>query len=266
MRPEERVPPVSGTTPAWLLVLATAGLAFLVLPLVALALHARWSVLTSQLSDSAARQALSLSLRTATAATACCLLAGVPLAVVLARGRSRFRPLLKGLVTLPLVMPPVVSGLCLLFLFGRLGLLGRPLAHWGVTIGFTQAAVILAQTFVSLPFLTLSVESALRAVDRRYEATAAGLGASPTRVFWTVTVPMVRPAIVSGAAVAFARSLGEYGATVTFAGSAPGVTRTLPSQIYLAITSTGADSAVGMSLILVAVALGMLVLVWRSGS
>lgn len=248
--------------PGAVLPFAFLAIALLLLPVLALAGQARWSSLTGQITDPAARQALWLSLRTSLTATLCCIVGGIPLAVLLARARSRWMVVLKALVTLPLVIPPVVSGLALLFLFGRAGLLGRPLAHWGISIGFSTAAVVLAQTFVSLPFLTLTIEGALRDVDPRYDAVAATLGARPARVLRTVTLPLVRSACVTGAALAFARSLGEYGATVTFAGSSAGVTRTLPTQIYLAITSTGADSAVGMSLLLVAVALVVLVLVW----
>ena len=254
---------VTPGVPRIVLPFAVVAIAFLLLPLVALGHAAHWSTLGGQLTDHAALQALWLSVRTAFAATVCCLIGGVPLAVLLARSRSRWMVVVKALVTVPLVIPPVVSGLALLLLFGRAGLLGKPLGHWGISIGFTTTAVVLAQTFVSMPFLVLAIEGALRDVDPRFETVAGSLGAAPSRVLATVTLPLVRSACVTGAALAFARSLGEYGATVTFAGSSAGITRTLPLQVYLAITSTGADSAVGMSLLLVAVALIVLILVWR---
>ena len=175
------------------------------------------------------------------------------MAIVLARAPFRGQRIVRALVLLPLVLPPVVGGLALLYLFGRRGLLGPTFDFLGITIAFTTTAVILAQTFVALPFLVLSLEGALRSAGTRYEAVAATLGARPSTVLWRVTLPLVLPALVSGAVLSFARALGEFGATLTFAGSLQGVTRTLPLEIYLQ-RETDPDAAVALSLVLVVVA------------
>jgi molybdate transport system permease protein len=197
--------------------------------------------------------ALLLSLRTSVTSTGLCVLLGVPLAVVLARTRFRGQSLLRSLVLLPLVLPPVVGGIALLYTFGRRGLLGHSLEVLGIQVAFSTAAVVMAQTFVALPFLVLSLEGALRTAGERYESIAATLGAPPTTVFWRVTLPLVLPGLASGAVLAFARSLGEFGATITFAGSLQGVTRTMPLEIYLQ-RETDPDAAVALSLLLVVVA------------
>jgi len=161
--------------------------------------------------------------------------------------------LARSLVLLPLVLPPVVGGIALIYTYGRLGLIGSYLEAFGIRIAFTTTAVVIAQTFVALPFLVLSLEGSLRTAGRRYEAVAATLGANPTTVLRRVTIPLVLPGLFSGAVLAFARSLGEFGATLTFAGSLQGVTRTLPLEIYLQ-RETDADAAVALSLVLVVVA------------
>jgi molybdate transport system permease protein len=245
---------VTSSLPRWVWVPAALGLAFLVLPLVAVLLRVDWGRFLGLLGEPSSRDALGLSLRTATASTVCCVLLGVPLALVLARSTFPGRRVVRGLVLLPLVLPPVVAGIALLYTFGRKGLLGEPLDAVGVEVAFSTLAVVIAQAFVSLPFVVLSVEGALRSADLRHEAVAATLGASPTTVLRRITLPAVWPGIVSGAVLAFARSLGEFGATLTFAGSLQGVTRTLPLEVYVQ-RETDADAAVALSLVLVAVAL-----------
>ncbi|WP_270259950.1 ABC transporter permease [Kocuria marina] len=242
------------TTPRWVLVPAVAGTLVVLLPLLGMVLRIDWAHLGELLTSESSLAALWLSLRTAVASTALCLVLGCPLALVLARSTVRGLTLLRSLVLLPLVLPPVVGGIALLYTFGRMGFLGGPLSSAGVDIAFTTAAVVLAQTFVALPFLVVSLEGALRTAGVRYERVAAGLGASPTRTLFRVTLPLVLPAVLSGAALSFARCLGEFGATLTFAGSLQGVTRTLPLEIYLQ-RETDPDAAVALSLLLVLVAL-----------
>ena len=193
-------------------------------------------------------------MQTSTASTLLCLLFGVPMALVLARTQFPGQRVVRSLILLPLVLPPVVGGIALLYTFGRRGLLGQSLQVLGIQIAFTTTAVVLAQTFVSLPFLVVALEGTLRTVGSRYEVVAATLGARPTTVLRRVTLPLVLPGLVSGAVLSFARSLGEFGATLTFAGSLEGVTRTLPLEIYLQ-RETDADTAVALSLVLVAVAI-----------
>ncbi|WP_409437476.1 ABC transporter permease [Mycobacterium sp. SMC-14] len=239
--------------PGWVYVPAAIGAAFVVLPLVGIATKVDWPHFWTLISSPSATTALGLSLRTAAASTVLCLLLGVPMALVLARSQARLVRLLRPLVLLPLVLPPVVGGIALLYAFGRLGLLGRYLEAAGIHIAFTTTAVVLAQTFVSLPFLVIALEGAARTAGADYETVAATLGARPSAVWWRVTLPLLTPGLISGAVLAFARSLGEFGATLTFAGSLEGVTRTLPLAIYLQRVSD-ADAAAAMSLLLVAVA------------
>jgi molybdate transport system permease protein len=245
--------------PAVLLVPALLGVAFLLLPLLALLVRAPWGDLPDQLLREQSVQALRLSFVTAGLATLLCLLLGVPLAWVLARAHVPGRRLLRALVTVPLVLPPVVGGVALLLLLGRRGLLGRHLDAWfGVTIPFTTAAVVLAQAFVALPFLVLAVEGALRAADDRFEEAAATLGAGRWLVFRRVTLPLVAPGVAAGAVLSFARALGEFGATITFAGNFPGRTQTVPVAVYLAL-ETDPEAAVVLSLVLLVVSVAALV-------
>lgn len=232
---------------------AAVGAVFVVLPLVAIATKVDWTRFWSLIGSSSSVTALVLSLKTATASTTLCLLLGVPMALVLARSRARVVRVLRPLVLLPLVLPPVVGGIALLYAFGRLGLLGRYLDAAGIHIAFSTTAVVLAQTFVSLPFLVIALEGAARTAGTDYEVVAATLGARPGTVWWRVTLPLLLPGLVSGSVLAFARSLGEFGATLTFAGSREGVTRTLPLAIYLQRV-TDPDAAAALSLLLVAVA------------
>lgn len=245
--------PPGAALPRWAYLPACAGLLLVVLPLGAMACQVDWSRFGSLVSSPPSRTALLLSLRTATASTLLCLLFGVPLALGLSRHRGRVSQLVRSLILLPLVLPPVVGGLALLYTFGRLGLLGHYLEAWGVRLAFTTTAVVLAQTFVSLPFLVIALEGAARTAGSRYDVVAATLGARPAVVFWRVTLPLLGPGLLSGAVLAFARALGEFGATMTFAGSRPGVTRTLPLEIYLQ-READPDAAVALSMLLIAVA------------
>ncbi|MGW9466977.1 ABC transporter permease [Cellulosimicrobium sp. MI9406] len=246
--------------PRWVLVPALLGALFVVVPVAAMVGRVEltpgpdgtggfWALVTSP----AALDALGLSLRTALAATACCVVLGAPMALVLARTTFPGQRVARALVLLPLVLPPVVGGIALLHTFGRRGLIGRHLEVLGIEVAFTTTAVVLAQTFVALPFLVLSLEGALRSQDTRLEDVAATLGARPTTVLRRVTLPRVLPGLLSGAVLAFARALGEFGATLTFAGALQGVTQTLPLEIYLQ-RSADPDSAVALSFVLVVVA------------
>ncbi len=245
--------PSPAALPRWLYLPAAVGAAFIALPLLALAVKADWTGFGALVTSQPSRTALALSLRTAAASTLLCLLCGVPLALVLARHHGRAVRILRSLVLLPLVLPPVVGGLALLYVFGRLGLLGQHLEAAGIRIAFSTAAVVLAQTFVSLPFLVIALEGAARTAGSGYDRVAATLGASPSRVWWRVTLPLLGPGLLSGGVLAFARALGEFGATLTFAGSRPGVTRTMPLEIYLQREADPA-AAVSLSVLLVVVA------------
>ena len=230
------------------------------LPLAAMASKVEWSNFFSLISSESSVAALRLSLRTSAMSTILCILFGVPMALVLARASFRGQSLARSFVLLPLVLPPVVGGIALLYTFGRKGLLGESLDAWGIHIAFSTTAVVLAQTFVALPYLVVSLEGSLRTAGQRYEAVAATLGARPTTVLRRVTMPLVLPGLASGAVLSFARSLGEFGATLTFAGSLQGKTRTLPLEIYLQ-RETDPDAAVALSLVLVVVAVVVIGLV-----
>lgn len=251
--------------PRWVWAAAAVSLLVVVGPLVGLLGRVDWVALPALLTSESSLAALALSLRTAVASTALCLVLGTPLALVLARAPSaRWVRWLRGLVLLPLVLPPVVGGLALLATFGRTGLLGRHLEAAGVHIAFTTLAVVLAQTFVAMPFLVVGLEGALRTGDARYDRVAATLGASPTRTLTRVTLPLVWPGLRSGATLAFARCLGEFGATLTFAGSLQGVTRTLPLEIYLQ-REVDPDAAMALSLVLVVVAVVIVGIAYDGG-
>jgi molybdate transport system permease protein len=239
--------------PRWIYVPAALGAALVLLPLAGMVSRVEWGSFLELVTSDSALTALSLSLRTSTVSTVLCVLMGVPMAVVLARTSFPGQGVLRSLVLLPLVLPPVVGGIALLYTFGRRGLLGSELDALGIQVAFSTTAVVLAQTFVSLPFLVVSLEGALRTAGQRYEVVAASLGAAPTTVFRRVTLPLVLPGLISGAVLAFARALGEFGATITFAGSLRGTTQTLPLYIYN-LRVTDPDAAVAMSLVLVVVA------------
>ncbi|TMR34314.1 molybdate ABC transporter permease subunit [Nonomuraea zeae] len=243
----------SGRLPWMLLLPALAGLTFLVLPLAGLLIRAPWPTLLERLAEPQVLEALRLSLVCATVATAACLLLGVPLAWLLARVDFPGRRLVRALVTVPLVLPPVVGGVALLLVLGRRGLVGQWLeSSFGITLPFTTAGVIVAEAFVAMPFLVISVEGALRGADQRFEEAAATLGASRLTVFRRVTLPLIMPGVVAGAVLCWARALGEFGATITFAGNFPGTTRTMPLAVYLAL-ETEPEAAIVLSLVLLAV-------------
>jgi molybdate transport system permease protein len=243
----------SAGLPRWIYIPAAIGTLFVVLPLIAVAAKVDWPHFFSLIASESSVTALGLSLKTAAASTTLCLIVGVPMALVLARNDSRLVRMARPLILLPLVLPPVVGGIALLYAFGRLGLVGEYLDAAGIQIAFTTTAVVLAQTFVSLPFVVIALEGAARTAGADYEVVAATLGARPTTVWRRVTLPLLAPGLVSGAVLAFARSLGEFGATLTFAGSRQGVTRTLPLEVYLQRESD-ADAAVALSLLLVVIA------------
>jgi molybdate transport system permease protein len=232
---------------------------FLLVPLVALVVAAPWDRLWSIVSAGPARQALWLSLWTSTVAAGLCLVVGLPLSWLLARVPFPGRRLLRALVTVPLVLPPVVAGVALLSAFGRTGMIGQPLREaFGTQIPYTTLAVVLAHTFVALPFFVLSLEGSLRATPQRLESAAATLGANRWTVFRRVTLPLAGPGLAAGLVLAWARSLGEFGATITFAGNYPGTTRTLPLDVYTELQADR-DAAVALSLVLLAVCVLVLV-------
>ncbi len=258
----------TGALPWQLALPAAAALGLLLLPVAGLLVRAPWTTLPERLDDPAVLDALRLSLLTATAATGCCLLLGTPVAWLLARTDLPWRRAVRALVLVPLVLPPVVGGVALLTAFGRQGVAGQWLdATFGLRLPFTTVGVVLAQTFVALPFLVLAVEGALRSADSRYDDLAATFGASRWQTFVRVTLPLALPGVASGAVLAWARALGEFGATITFAGSYPGTTRTMPLAVYTALNSDF-DAAILLSLVLLFVSVGVLALLrerWTAG-
>jgi len=233
--------------PAWLAV------SVLLVPLLALLLKADWAGIPAHLANPVVAPALRLSLVTTSSSLVICMLLGTPLAWLLARSTHRTTPWLRALVTVPLVLPPVVGGVALLMAYGRQGVVGTALfdvAGW--SIPFTTVAVVFAEVFVAMPFYVLAVEGSMRGLDPRYDGLAATLGASPWRTFRTVVVPMAAPGIASGAALAWARALGEFGATITFAGSFPGRTQTAPLAVYFALESDP-QAAIALSLVMLLV-------------
>jgi molybdate transport system permease protein len=248
-----------GRPPLGLLVPAVAAVALVLLPLIGLLQRTPWTQMGTLLLAPDVGTALRLSLECSVAALALSVVLGVPLAWMLARVRFPGRPLVRALVTLPMVLPPVVGGVALLLAFGRRGFAGEALERvTGVTLPFTTAGAVLAEAFVAMPFLVVAVEAGLRQVDQRYEEAAATLGAGPWTRFWRVTLPLVAPSLGAGAALCWARALGEFGATITFAGNFPGKTQTMPLAVYIAL-ETNPDGAVALSLILLVVSLVVLV-------
>jgi molybdate transport system permease protein len=229
-----------------------------VLPLAGLLIRAPWTTLPQRLAEPGVLAALRLSLLTASLATVACLLLGVPLAWLLARGRFPGRRLVRALVTVPLVLPPVVGGVALLLVFGRRGLVGGWLdSTFGFSLPFTTTGVVVAEAFVAMPFLVISVEGALRGADARFEEAAATLGASRWTTFRRVTLPLIGPGVAAGAVLCWARALGEFGATITFAGNFPGRTQTMPLAVYLALEQD-VDAAIVLSLVLLVVSVAIL--------
>ena len=247
-------------TPLVLLVPALLGLVFLLLPLAGLLIRAPWTTLPERLTEPGVLAALRLSLVTASLATVLCLVLGVPLAWLLARGGVPGARYIRALITVPLVLPPVVGGVALLLVFGRRGLVGEWLdTTFGFSLPFTTTGVVLAEAFVAMPFLIIAVEGALRGADSRYEEAAATLGASRWTAFRRVTLPLIGPGVAAGAVLCWARALGEFGATITFAGNFPGRTQTMPLAVYLALEQD-LEAAIVLSLLLLVVSVVILAL------
>jgi molybdate transport system permease protein len=239
--------------------LSLLGFAFFILPLLGLLLRAPWTDAAGLLALPETLDALRLSLVASLSATAIALVLGVPMAWIYARVDFPGRTLLRALTTLPMVLPPVVGGIALLLAFGRRGIFGSWLYGWfGVSLPFTTAGVVMAETFVAMPFLVLTVEAGLRSIDRRYEDAARALGASGWRVFTRVTAPLIAPSLFAGAVLCWARALGEFGATITFAGNFPGVTQTMPLAVYLLLESNQEASFI-LSLLLLLISVAVLV-------
>ncbi|OLF04410.1 molybdenum ABC transporter permease subunit [Actinophytocola xinjiangensis] len=248
-----------GRLPVVLAVPALIGLAFLIVPLAGLLVRAPWTSLGEQLFSEAVGQALLLSVVCASLATLVCLVLGVPLAWLLARANLPGRGVLRALVTVPLVLPPVVGGVALLLVLGRRGIIGEHLDAWfGISLPFTTAGVVIAEAFVAMPFLVISVEGALRGADPRFEEAAATLGASRWYTFRRVTLPSIAPGLVAGTVLCWARALGEFGATITFAGNFPGKTTTMPLAVYLAL-ETDPGAAIVLSIVLLLLSVVVLV-------
>lgn len=263
----EETPPVraadgergDGRPPVVAIVLAGLAAIFFIAPLGALLWRAPWSGLPSILAAPDVAQAIWLSIVCSLAAAAISIALGIPLAWVLARVDFPGRTLLRALIALPMVLPPVVGGVALLIAFGRNGILGIWLDRWfGLTLPFTTAGVILAETFVAMPFLVITAEAGFRATDHRLELAARSFGAGPWTVFRRVTLPIAWPALAAGAVLSWARAIGEFGASITFAGNFPGRTQTVPLKVYL-LLETDPQAAVVLSLILLVISLAVLV-------
>jgi molybdate transport system permease protein len=250
---------IQARIPAPLKLLAVLGLLLFLLPMAGLVVRAPWNQGGQAITAPETLTALGLSLFCSLTATLASLLLGIPIALLLARTTGTTRGLLRAVTTLPMVLPPVVGGVALLLAFGRRGLVGSLLCQaFGIQIPFTTTAAVMAETFVAMPFLVIAVEAGLRSIDPRYEEAARTLGASSWTVLNRVTLPLIRPAIVSGAVLCWARALGEFGATITFAGNFPGRTQTVPLAVYIAL-ETRPDGAIALSLILLAVSLAILI-------
>jgi molybdate transport system permease protein len=243
-----------------LALLALLATLFFVFPLIGLIAGAPWGHITSVITSETAVQALELSVIASLSSTAIALAFGFPLAWLLARGRFPGKGVVRGLTTLPMVLPPVVGGIALLLAYGRKGFIGKPLeSATGVTLPFTLAGVVVAEAFVAMPFFVITVESGLRSMNRRLEDAARSLGAPHRTVFLRVTLPLIWPSLAAGTVLTWARALGEFGATITFAGNLPGVTQTMPLAIYISQSSNQTDEAIALSLILVVVSLVVMV-------
>jgi len=253
------VKPARTSRPWFLMVPGLLALAFLVIPLIALLWQAPWGSFGAILTSPTALDALRLSLITSVIATAFAAVVGIPLAWLLAREVLPATNVLRAFVLVPLLLPPVVSGVALLVAFGRRGAVGQFLySTFGVQLPFTTAGVVLAEAFVAMPFLVITLEGAFRSLDRRYEDAAVTLGASSWTVFRRITLPLVGPSLVAGAVLCWARALGEFGATITFAGNFPGVTQTMPLAVYTALESDR-SAAIALSAILLLVCVGVLI-------
>jgi molybdate transport system permease protein len=250
---------VGSRPPVALVILGSLGLALFALPLIGLLSRTPWGDLADLFTSEVVGDALRLSVIGSVGATAISVVIGIPLAWLLARVEFPGRAFVRGLVTLPLVLPPVVGGAALLFALGRRGLIGQPLYEaTGLLLPFSTWGVVIATTFVAMPFLVITVESALRNLDSRFEGAASTLGASRWTVLRRVTLPMIGPSLIAGLVLTWARALGEFGATITFAGNLQGRTQTLPLAVYVALESDR-DTAVALSLLMVAVSLAVLI-------
>jgi molybdate transport system permease protein len=245
---------------AGIVALATATALFLVLPLCGMLIDAPWGKVKSLITSATAVDALTLSLIASLATTLLALIFGFPLAWLLARGRFRGKVFVRGLTTLPMVLPPVVGGIGLLLAYGRKGLIGEPIYNaTGFALPFTTAGVIVAEAFVAMPFFVITLESGLLSINTRLESAARSLGAGRWRVFRTVTLPLIGPSLAAGAVLTWSRALGEFGATITFAGNLQGTTQTTPLAIYVSQTSNDLDTAISLSLVLVVVSLTVMI-------
>jgi molybdate transport system permease protein len=253
VRRRGRRPPVA------VAVLAAFAVAFFVVPLIGLLQRAPWSELADDLTDPVVRDALRLSVVCSVGATALAFVLGLPLAWVLARTDLPGRRIVRALVLLPMVLPPVVGGVALLLAFGRRGLVGQYLDDWfGITLPFTTWGAILAEAFVAMPFFVIVVEAGLRSLDTRYEEAAATLGARRLTTFRRVVLPLIAPSVIAGAALTWARALGEFGATILFAGNLQGKTQTMPLAIFVEL-QTNLGGAIALSLVLLAMSVVVLV-------
>ena len=245
--------------PGPILLGAILAVVFFALPFIGLLWRTPWSSIGDIVSVPAVRQALWLSIRSSVLSTLICFIFGVPLAWLLARVSFPGRQFVRALTTLSMILPPVVGGIALLYTLGRRGLIGQYLDRWfDIHLPFTTAAVIIAQCFVAMPFLVLTVEAALRQVDTRYEDAGRTLGGSRWYVFRRITIPSIKPALIAGIVLAWARALGEFGATITFAGNLPGTTQTMPLATYAALESNP-ESALVLSLLMIALSFSLLI-------
>jgi molybdate transport system permease protein len=258
-RRPRRAATIRARAPILFVVPAAVAVGFLAIPLLGLLGQTPWRHLAAELTTPLVVEALRLSLVCSLGAVAVSVLLGVPLAWLLARVEFPGRNLVRALTTLPMVLPPVVGGVALLLAFGRRGVAGQWLERaLGITLPFTTAGAILAEAFVAMPFLVITTEAGLRAMDRRFEDAAATLGAGRWTTFRRVTLPLIAPSLGAGAALCWARALGEFGATITFAGNLPGVTQTMPLAVYLAL-ETDLQAAIALSLVLLAISLAVLI-------
>jgi molybdate transport system permease protein len=233
---------------------------FFILPLTGLVIRAPWSSMTSVITSSTSLDALWLTLIASLATTALALVFGFPLAWLLARVEFHGKALLRGLTTLPMVLPPVVGGIALLLAYGRKGIIGEPLySAVGLSLPFTTPGVIVAEAFVAMPFFVITLESGLRSMNARLEDAARSLGASRLTVFRRVTLPLIAPSLLAGTVLTWSRAVGEFGATITFAGNLPGVTQTAPLAIYISQSSDNIEEAIALSLVLVVVSLAVMI-------
>ena len=245
--------------PWQIILIASIAVAFFLSPFIGLLWRTPWSKFTDIVTRREIRDALWLSVQTSLITSIVCFVFGVPLAWLLARVDFQGRRFIRALMTLSMVLPPVIGGIALLFTFGRRGLIGQYLDSWfGIRLPFTTTAVVMAQCFVAMPFLVLTVEAALRQLDTRFEDVARTLGGSRWYVFRRVTLPSIKPSLFAGLVLAWARALGEFGATITFAGNLPGTTQTMPLATYAALDSNP-ESALILSLLMIAIAFSILI-------